>query len=104
MIVAQFLTTNGRLKGFAVKGHAGYAKSGQDIVCASVSSAVMLTVNTASESFNIETDTYVGDDEIRCTFKGCSPEGEKLLLSLKNHLEILSEDYPKFVKVNTSEV
>ncbi len=104
MIEAKFLTTDGKLKGFAVKGHAGYARSGKDIVCASVSSAVMLTVNLASEAFGIETDTYVGDDEIRCTFKESSPEGEKLLTGLKSHLEILSEDYPKFVKVNTSEV
>lgn len=99
-----FIDRDGELCGFSVNGHAGYADFGKDIVCASVSSAVMLTVNTAAQNFNVPLDCKVDDNEIRCSFKESSSQGAKLLLGLKAHLECLSEDYPKFVKVNISEV
>ncbi|KKO51309.1 ribosomal-processing cysteine protease Prp [Paenibacillus sp. DMB20] len=37
---------DGRIHGFEVKGHAGYADPGQDIVCAGVSSVTVGTVNS----------------------------------------------------------
>ncbi len=99
-----FIDREGSPIGFTVSGHAGYAKSGKDIVCASVSSAVMLTVNTAAENFRIELDCKVEGDTISCIFKESSSDGAKLLQGLKAHFEALSEDYPKFIKVNISEV
>ncbi len=99
-----FIDSQGNPVGFTVSGHAGYATSGKDIVCASVSSAVMLTVNTATENFGLLADCNVSDDTISCKFKESSSEGAKLLLGLKAHFEALSEDFPKFIKVNISEV
>lgn len=105
MIEAQFLTTkDGKLSGFIVKGHAGFANFGSDIVCASVSSAVMQTANTATEIFGIKADASVGENEIKFGLLEESLEGDKLLRGLKLHLEALSEDYPKTIKVNISEV
>ena len=49
MIVAEFLKKNGNITGFKVSGHAGYDDIGKDIVCASVSSAVMMTANLITE-------------------------------------------------------
>lgn len=104
MIDAQFLTTNGRLKGFAIKGHAGYALFGKDIVCASVSSSVMMTANTVTEIFKVKADVKALDNEIRCGLLEESDEAEKLLEGLKLHLQLLSEDYPNTIKVTISEV
>ena len=57
MIKADFyLNTDGSYRGFSVSGHAGYAKRGQDIVCASVSSLVINTVN-AIEALKAQTGT-----------------------------------------------
>ena len=43
-----------------VSSHSGYAEAGSDIVCAAISSMVMLTLNTVTERFgckaNIKTD------------------------------------------------
>ena len=44
---------NGRYTGFTCSGHAGYADSGSDIVCASVSVLVINTIN-AMEAFAAE--------------------------------------------------
>ncbi len=104
MIDAQFLTTNGRLKGFAIKGHAGYALFGEDIVCASVSSSVMMTANTVTEILKVKADVKALDNEIRCGLLEESDEAENLLKGLKLHLQLLSEDYPNTIKVTISEV
>ncbi len=104
MILAQFLTTKGKLKGFAIKGHAGYALFGEDIVCASVSSAVMMTANTVTEVFGVKADICVNENEIRCGLLEDSLEASKLIEGLKLHLTLLGEDYPNTIKVNISEV
>ena len=43
MTKIEFFNHDGRINGFAVSGHSGYAEEGSDIVCAAVSSAVKLT-------------------------------------------------------------
>ena len=53
MIRAEFLQSEGKYRGFRVKGHAGYAESGQDIVCAAVTSACMLAANIITDGFHI---------------------------------------------------
>lgn len=49
MIKAVFAVKGEKFIGFTVKGHSGYAESGNDIICAGVSSALMLTVNTITD-------------------------------------------------------
>ena len=53
MIVAKFFKSSRKFIGFQISGHAGFAESGYDIVCASVSSAVQLTANNITEIFKI---------------------------------------------------
>lgn len=101
MITASFkMTGDGRsIKGFCVKGHSGYADAGNDIVCASVSSAVMLTVNTAAEFFGIELDISVDEGDIRCEVKEPSENSDRLFNSLKAHLFEVSHEFPNNLKV-----
>ena len=49
VIKARFITNNSVVCGFEISGHAGYADKGNDIVCASVSSAVQMAANTIIE-------------------------------------------------------
>lgn len=101
MITASFeMTVDGKsIKAFSVKGHSGYAESGSDIVCASVSSAVMLTVNTAAEFFGIDLDVSVDEGDIRCEVKEPSENSDRLLNSLKAHLSEVSSEFPNNLKV-----
>ena len=41
-----YKSENGTYKRFTCKGHAGYARYGKDIVCASVSALVLNTINS----------------------------------------------------------
>ena len=50
MVCVHFLTPpEGTVLGFSLQGHAGCGEAGQDIVCAAVSSAAYLTVNTLTD-------------------------------------------------------
>lgn len=46
MIRVKFYVKDGRYIGFAAAGHADYADSGKDIICAAVSALVINTVNS----------------------------------------------------------
>ncbi|WP_054956371.1 ribosomal-processing cysteine protease Prp [Paenibacillus dakarensis] len=48
---------DGLIHGFEVKGHAGYAAHGQDIVCAGVSSVTVGTVNSIESLTGISMET-----------------------------------------------
>lgn len=92
MICADFFRNeHDRLVGFRITGHAGYADYGEDVCCASVSSAVMLTANTVTEAFKIKADVAVEENEIILRLENdSSEEGDKLLLGLLTHLYFLS--------------
>ena len=101
MVKAEFFRSgaDGRLLGFSISGHAGFADEGFDIVCASVSSAVMLTANTVTESFKLDAKVADNGNEILLKL-GNDPDGigDKLLLGLLTHLYLLGEQFPDAVK------
>ena len=107
MIFADFLTlADGRLTGFRVAGHAEYAASGEDIVCAAVSSAAYLVVNAVTEVVGV-TPLSLRAEEGELFFR-IEPKDEPvcrvLLTGLKLHLTGLEEQYPDNIHVNYMEV
>ena len=107
MIRIQFLAPpEGGLQGVFLEGHAGYGEAGTDIVCAAVSSAVYLTVNTLTEICHISPlSLRVGEGEL---FFRIEPKDEPvcrdLLRGLKLHLTTLEEQYPKNLRVGYLEI
>lgn len=106
MITATFIKSNGEFTGFTVSGHSGYANSGEDIVCAGVSSAVQLTVNAITECFGVAAVVTVEKDRIGLQLpKGCDNTAVKTLLqALYLHIDLLSADYKGTIKTHISEV
>ncbi|MBQ9898202.1 MAG: ribosomal-processing cysteine protease Prp [Ruminococcus sp.] len=102
MIKARFFQSGGFLTGFEVSGHAGFAESGKDIVCAAVSSAVQLTVNLLDE-LGFTPDVNVGDDVIRCIFQG-EDIPSRMAEQLRLHFESILEEFPGTIKITISEV
>ena len=104
MITAEFFTKQSKPYGFLIKGHSGYTESGNDIVCASVSSAVQLVANTITECFKINAEVKVLKDKIQLKLPDFHYEAEKMLEGLLLHLTVLSEDYEGTIKIKISEV
>lgn len=50
-----FRDENRQIRAFSVKGHAGYAPAGEDIICAAVS---VLTINTINSIEKLTTDRF----------------------------------------------
>lgn len=104
MISARFYQKQGKPVGVSVSGHAGYAKYGQDIVCASVSSAVQLTANGITEVLKAPCDVQTESNRISLTLKENGGEAVCFLQALFLHLSILAEDYPNTITILVSEV
>lgn len=99
---------NGRLVGFSVSGHAGAGPFGRDIVCAAVSSAVMLTANTITEYLYCKADVKDTGNKIMFVLKDpgstLAMSAIQVIESFKNHLDTLSEDSKGKIKVNVREM
>ncbi len=103
-----FRTGGGTYQGFLCSGHAGYAKSGEDIVCAAVSILVINTVNAieryGNQEFACDEDTERG--MIRFTLKKSPTEETKLLLDtmLLGLKEVEREYHGAYLKLIFREV
>ena len=93
MITVQFYSQAGLLTGFSLDGHAGRGEEGEDLLCASVSSAAYMTANTITDVMRIQTHVrlLLSQEEAQ--------RAQTLLKGFELHMVSLSEDYPENVKV-----
>lgn len=107
MICAQFIKNrNSQLIGLSIQGHAMYNEYGEDIVCASVTSAVQLTINGITEILNRSAKVLVEENKIyfELTEKSIEKMAVSFLKSLEFHLKILQETYPQTIEISYLEV
>ena len=82
-----------------VSGHANYDDYGKDIVCASVSSIVITTINGIID-INDEAILYEEEkDKIKIEIKKEDKVTKKLIDNMVFMLESLEKDYPKNIKI-----
>ena len=65
MTKVTFFRRDGVFYGFEETGHTGYGESGEDILCAALSSMTMLVVNTIEISFAGDVDYQIDDGDTR---------------------------------------
>ncbi len=98
MIKVNIKNKNGKVYEIVVKGHAGYDDYGKDIVCASVSTMMITTVNniiSLDDSIN-----YVEDEGLlKVTIKEETEINQKLLNNVIMMLEELKSQYPKNIEI-----
>ena len=104
MIKADFFTRDGSLSRFRVSGHAGYAPAGEDIVCASVSSAVQLTANGITEVLGVGARVSARGERVSLQLDAPSAPAAAFLEALRLHLSLLAEEYPDYIQITCSEV
>jgi uncharacterized protein YsxB (DUF464 family) len=99
MIKVQISVNDNNIKKINIKGHAGYDDYGKDIVCSSVSSITITTVN-AILMFD---KNYISYNEKKDNFEIVINENNditnKLIQNMINLLTELSQDYPKNIKI-----
>ena len=103
MISIDFFAAQGALTGFSAHGHADTAPYGEDIVCAAVSSACLLTANTITEVLHLPAAAKMKDGFLQLRLSGDTAPAQVLLQGLKLHLSALSEQYPQSIQGLISE-
>ena len=82
-----------------VKGHSGYSESGSDIVCASVSSICITTVNAL---LSIDEDCIIyeeSDAYLNIKIKKHDEVIDKLINNMINLLKELQNQYKKYIEI-----
>ena len=95
-------------KGFNCIGHAGYGKSGKDIVCSAISILIINTLNSlehlAKEDFKVVNNEEAGLIDCRFDHK-INPQSELLIDSMILGLKSIENQYgKKFIKLKFEEV
>ena len=96
---------DGRITGFSVSGHSGYAEAGQDIVCAAISAVVTMAEATINDVCGAKAKVRVKDDPARITLTlpaSCDEEEsvQAVLSGMMLTLISLREDYPDYIEVS----
>ena len=104
MTRVEFFDHDGRISGFTVSGHSGYAEAGADIVCAAVSTAVQFASITIEEVLGNRCKTKVNEEEARITLTlpaTCEDDDavQAVLTGMMLTLCELRDQYPDYIEV-----
>ena len=95
---------DGRITGFSVSGHSGYAEAGQDIVCAAISAVVAMAEATINDVCGAKAKVRVKEEDAKITLTlpaSCDEEEsvQAVLAGLLLYLCNLRDEYPDYIEV-----
>ena len=106
MTTVTFLTEDARIIGFDVQGHSGWGESGEDIVCAAITSAVRLVEATVNDVMGLCAAVKVREADASISLRlpgGLANTAEStcqnLLTGLMVDLAQLHDEYPDNIEV-----
>ena len=111
MTTVIFYKTGGYYYGFEEQGHTGYGESGDDVLCAALSSMTMLLINAIEVSYASNVDYTIDEKttDIKVIAKAALPKYEKdekkqyavsgLIQAYFFQLMDLVEDYYEYLDV-----
>lgn len=99
MIKAHYLLENNKIKEIEISGHAEFNESGKDIVCAAVSTAIIVTANAIELlDLNSKRELWIDEGYFKLEVNEENDILEKLLINLEYTLHDLEQQYPKYIK------
>ena len=95
---------DGRITGFSVSGHSGYAEAGQDIVCAAVSAIVRMAEATINDVCGAKAKVRIKEEDARITLilpTSCDEEEavQAVLSGMMITLISLREEFEDYIEV-----
>ena len=101
MTRVRFFADSKGLYGFEISGHCSENSEDETgrLVCAAVSSAAYMAVNTVTDAIGDKGSTEIKDGSMRFTAENPCEATYKVMYGLKLHLEALSEDYSNSIKI-----
>ena len=83
----------------SIKGHAGYAEHGKDIVCAAISALLQTFAMAVDELTADKLNTKMTAGNAVITYGNLTEQSQLLLSSFLLGCEAIAETYPDFVQV-----
>jgi len=103
-----FKNSNKEITGFYSAGHAGYAESGYDIVCAAISVLTINTINSVEQFTEDKFDLSVNEEEGIVIFKllsdSISSQTSILLKSYELGINSIAKENPNYLSISIKEV
>jgi len=104
MTRCEFAVGNGRITGFRISGHSGYAEAGEDIVCAAISAVTTMPEATINEVCGANAKVRVNERDASITLTlppSCEMEEavQAVLKGMQMTLRSFQEDYPDHIEV-----
>ncbi len=104
--VVVFKNKQNQIIRFTVNGHAGFAESGSDIVCAAATVAAMTAVNGLTDVANIAMEPQVASGHIDCVLPSVLSakqrhDADVLLNSMMLTFDNLAELYADYICIKT---
>ena len=110
MTTVTFYTEGSRITGFDASGHSGYAREGEDIVCAAVTSTVRLIECVLNEVMGLCAAVKVNEKTALISLRipgslGQTAEStcQTLLTGMMVYLTQLHSEYPDYIEVMEAE-
>ncbi len=100
MIKINVISTNDIINEIKIIGHANYDVYGKDIVCASVSSIAITSINGILSIYPSSIRYIQNDDQLVITVMQSNDIINKLLNNMVNLLMELANDYSDYIKIN----
>ncbi|MBQ4342616.1 MAG: ribosomal-processing cysteine protease Prp [Erysipelotrichaceae bacterium] len=104
MIQVSIGMCGGHIISLQCKGHAGYAVSGKDLVCAGVSSILFGALNALDEMENGNAELRVTNSKISIRVKEDSEHIQLLLKMILIQLKTVQESYQEYIEIKKMEV
>ena len=104
MTKCEFTIVDGRITGFSVSGHSGYAEVGSDIVCAAISAAVAMAECTINDVCGAKAKVRVKEADARVSLTlpaSCDEEEsvQAVLAGMMLYFINLRDEYPDYIEV-----
>ncbi|MCT4661626.1 MAG: ribosomal-processing cysteine protease Prp [Tissierellales bacterium] len=108
MVRVELLKHDHQVFGYEVSGHAGYAESGQDIVCSAVSILAYTGINTLLDRYECSITYEIDEGYILLkleqeTLENCK-EASVVLETIAVGFESILESYPEYITLKSREV
>lgn len=109
MTTVTIFRQNGRIAGFSVKGHTGFAEAGEDIVCSAVSAITQTAVLGLTEVLKLSAAVSVHDAKLSCMLEKDIADidwqkAELILETMALGLRSIADSYGDYIKIIEREV
>lgn len=99
--VTLYRAADGRLSGFECRGHAGYAQTGSDIVCAAVSVLSTTCVNALESVAGVKPQLIVRDGLMKAVVPEdqMTHDAQVILRTFEQGIRDVASSYPKYIHI-----